>query len=213
MHDFPYPNPLLRQTMQGIETVLGRKGLAEALRRTGLSHLLETPPGNDLRPHNAITAQQMARLHTALLEMTGRAAAPTLQRIGREAFIWGQANPSSDSLGARLAVAMLPPSLRQRAVLRALAAGLNDLTPGGQVRSGQLNGRFFLEDQRCPHCHQQQADRPVCHLYAGYIAAALSEVAGRSAGTFTVVETMCCAAGAERCRFEIIDTPVKTVKE
>src|SRR5690606_38890239 len=103
MQDFPYPNPLLRQTLEGIEVVLGRKGLEAALRRAGLAHLLETPPANGLRPHTAATAQQVAQLHGALVEMTGRAAGPTLQRIGREAFAWGQANPSSDSLGARLA--------------------------------------------------------------------------------------------------------------
>lgn len=206
MQDFPYPNPLLRQTLEGIEVVLGRKGLEAALRRAGLAHLLETPPANDLRPHTAATAQQVAQLHGALVEMTGRAAGPTLQRIGREAFAWGQANPSSDSLGARLAVAMLPAGLRERAVLRALAAGLNDLIPSGQVRSGRVNGRLFLEDRRCPHCHGQQVEGPVCHLYAGYVAAALCEVAGREAATFTVVETMCCAAGAGCCRFEVVDS-------
>lgn len=48
------------------------------------------------------------------------------------------------------------------------------------------------------------AGRPVCHLYAGLLAAGFSRLAGRE---LVGVELQCAAAGADRCRFVVTTAP------
>jgi len=57
----------------------------------------------------------------------------------------------------------------------------------------------WLENQERWHWLQRQ--QPVCHDTCGYLAAALCWATGNRPGTYNVVETTCCAAGADVCTF------------
>lgn len=199
----PYANALLLQTMQGIEAVLGQKGLETALRAAKLQRYVDAPPPNDAGLD--VLTREYARLNEAVEALTGRAAKATLQRIGRAGFRWAVEEQPATLGVAMAALRVLPQDWRRRAVLRAVQRGVMDLVPYAHVEVCKAQGVWVYRDYTCPVCHMRHGPRPLCHLTAGILGEAMVLASGRDIGTFEVVETHCKAQGDDFCRFEIRD--------
>ena len=198
----PYANALFRQTLEGIQAVLGEKGLQATLAAANLSQLAQDLPANDLA--QAHTLAEYVRLLEAVEGLTGRGGRQTLYHIGRAAFAWSVRHPANPLPLVPLVRKSLPQRLTAWVTLRALADGLMELWPAARIQLRREGDGLVWLDETCPVCTGRVSSRPVCSATAGYLAAAVAYGTGREVAQYRVTETACRAGGAPHCRFELI---------
>jgi predicted hydrocarbon binding protein len=192
-------NALVLQALVAIEEVMGKNGLNAVLKSSGLSHLIDNPPPDNMDP--GVKTEEYARLNQAIEDFYGRGAKGFLYRIGKASFHYGLEKQSAlMGIAGAAALKVLPQKQRITTILNSVASALKKSNPQVNAYVEDQDGKIAYVDATCGICEGRTSTEPVCHLYVGSLSEAVKWATGKDYG---VVETDCTAKGDPFCRFEI----------
>jgi hypothetical protein len=209
-----FPNCFAHYFLHSLEIVMGKNGIAGALKQANLAHLIEHyPPDND---DSGFDYAEFSMLNAGLEALIGRRLG---RGFGRRAGRHMLQNHLS-KFGGVLAnidpqnIQALPIAERIKITLPLITL---HIIQGGQppkistIRT--TTDALYIELEQCPACWARVADNrpgtgadePVCATITGMYEGALASLSnGRK---FRVTETSCIAQGATCCVFEIAREP------
>lgn len=190
---------------QGMEEIIGQKGVNAALDSAELTHLVNNYPpySHDSR----IRMYELGDVQTGLEKLYGLQGSQGLAlRSGRACFKYGLREFGSQLGLTQMSFKLLPLSMKIRTAA-ALFAGSLDEECEQHVCIDEDPDCLFLHIERCPICWGRHSESPACHLAVGILQEALYWVSGGK--YFDVKETDCIATGAHRCTMAIQKTPVE----
>jgi predicted hydrocarbon binding protein len=196
-----FPNRLMRITLEALQEVIGAAGMKAIYTLSGLSHLADTLPPDDMERQFAFA--DFSALFGTLQTMFGPRGAHSLAvRAGRNTFteglrIFGKVDapgvdPGTGPLG--------PKGVFIR--LSRLANFLNSVSSTQASASLTTSeNTFHFQIEACPACQGRTSSDPLCSFFEGLLSEAAAAFSGGL--EYSVQEKQCRAAGAPACLFEI----------
>lgn len=200
-----YPNRIARIYLEAMEEVMGRNGLVAALRVAGLEEFIDNyPPANLDREFDFA---DYSALNGALDDIYGpRGGRGLALRAGRASFARGLRDFGALAGVGSAAFRVLPMAAKLKIGIPAMAKIFSQFSD--QYSTVEDAGEEFIYTiHKCPVCWGRSADRTICFAAIGLLQEGLKWVSG--GGEFRVEETVCVAAGGERCTFRIEKTPLR----
>jgi predicted hydrocarbon binding protein len=202
---FYYPNKAARITLQSLESVMGRNGLAAILNLAHLPDLIDNIPPNNLA--REFDFADFTAIQWALEEMYGpRGGRGLAQRAGRATFDEVLRNFGALAGVGDIAFKVLPLSAKMRIGIPAMARIFSQISDQHSTVEEKEN-EFVYTIHRCPQCWGRHGlDKPVCYMGAGLLQGGLKWLSGGN--EFRVTETDCMAMGNEKCIYIINKVPI-----
>jgi predicted hydrocarbon binding protein len=195
----------LRVFLLGIEDVLGRAGLATALRQANAPQYIGhyPPPTMDRTGHKARYITQVTR---AIHNIYGvRGARAIMQRVGRAQAQSAIAEMPLLISATKIAMKLVPRRQQVRLVLEMEARAVNEQVDD-QIEIAEDMEFFYHKAHQCCYCIDWQGESSsVCHTAVGFLNGLLA--ARIEDAKFRVDETMCRAKGDPMCRYRITLNP------
>jgi divinyl protochlorophyllide a 8-vinyl-reductase len=185
------PNAITRVA----EALAAREGpgvCRAVFREAGLAHYLESPP------EHMVPDADVARLHKALHDRMGTAAAITIGRVAGQLtadYLLANRIPRA----AQFVLALLPRRLAAAILIRAIAKHAWTFAGAGRF-SYALTRKLTLRLAGGPVARLLTAEEPVCAYYAATFERVFAGILGPS---IRVEEVACTATGAAECVFEL----------
>ena len=199
-----YPNKIARIYLEAMEDVLGNNGLFAALRVAGLTELIDHyPPSNlDKEFDFAGYAALNAALDTIYGPRGGRGLA---LRSGRAALDHGLKSFGALAGAGHASFRVLPLETKLSKGLAALARVFNHFSDQ-TTTVDDVDDAFVYHIHLCAVCWGRTADRPICYAAVGVLQEGIRWVTGGR--EFQVDQTLCKAAGDDKCSFHIQKEPL-----
>lgn len=199
-----YPNKIARIYLAAMEDVLGKNGLDAALRVAGLTELIDHyPPSNlDKEFDFAGYAALNAALDTIYGPRGGRGLA---LRSGRAALDHGLKSFGALAGAGHASFRVLPLETKLSKGLAALARVFNHFSDQ-TTTVDDVGDAFVYHIHQCAVCWGRTADRPICYAAVGVLQEGIRWVTGGR--EFQVDQTLCKAAGGDKCSFHIQKEPL-----
>jgi predicted hydrocarbon binding protein len=191
----------VRVFLLGIEDVLGKAGVATALRAANVPQYLNNypPPTMDRTGHPARHITQITR---AVHDIYGaRGARAIMQRVGRAQAKSGIAEMSRLINATKFALKLVPHRQQVRLALEMEARAVNEQV-GDQIEIAEDKDYFYHQAHQCCYCIDWHGESsPVCHTAVGFLQGLLAAMI--EGVEFRVDETLCRARGDALCRYRI----------
>jgi predicted hydrocarbon binding protein len=199
-----YPNKMGRIVLTAMEDIMGRHGVNAILNLSGLTHLVNNHPANNMELH--FSFQEFGAILETLDEMYGvRGGRGLAMRAGRETFKYAL-KEFMPVLGiADLAFRPFPVGMKIKIGLEVFAETFNKFTDQ-IVRLKQDADHHLWIIERCPVCWQRQTETPCCHLAVGLLQESLFWVSNGK--NYRVSEINCIASGDDACVIMIDKQPI-----
>ncbi len=190
---------------QGMEEIIGQKGVNAALDNAELTHLVDNyPPYNST---SAIHLDELGHVQAALVRLYGLQGSQGLAlRSGRACFKYGLREFGADLGLTQVSFRMLPLSLKLRTAVALISETLNKAGDQHVDIEEDMNN-LSLHIESCPICWGRHSDSPACHLAVGILQEALYWIS--SGRYFAVKETDCIATGDQCCTMVIQKSPLE----
>jgi predicted hydrocarbon binding protein len=199
-----YPNKIARIAINAVEDVMGKNGLNAILNLSGLTHLIDNYPPDNLE--RQFDFADFSAINGALEEMYGpRGGRGLALRAGRATFSEGLRNFGALAGAGDLAFKVLPLSAKLHIGIPAMAK-IFTTTSDQLSTSEERADHFKYTIHRCPVCWGRTVDRAACFMATGLIQEGLKWLSGGR--EFKVVQTTCHAAGDATCDFHIFKEPI-----
>lgn len=202
--EFYYPNRMGRIVLTAMEDVMGHNGVNAILNFSGLPHLVDRYPPNNLELGFSFT--EFGAIQESLDDIFGFQGGRALAlRTGRETFHYAL-KEFMPVLGiADLAFRPLHLGIKLKIGLEVFAETFNKFTDQ-EVRLREDSEQHLWIIERCPVCWNRVTMAPCCHLAVGLLEQSLQWVSnGRK---FLVKEEECIAAGDFSCVITISKKPI-----
>lgn len=190
---------------QGIEEIIGRKGVNDALDSADLVHLVNNYPpySHDSNFHQ----DELGYVQTALESLYGLPGSQGLAlRSGRACFKYGLREFGSQMGLTGMTFRLLPLNVKLRTAASLFADSLDEICDQ-RVCIEENTSSLLLHIEHCPICWGRHTETPACHLAVGVLQEALHWIS--SGKYFQVYETDCIAKGDPRCTMVIQKKPVE----
>lgn len=186
------PNAVTRLAEALIASV-GDAGCRAVFQLAGLEHHLRAPPAQ------MVDDEDVARLHAALHERLGPAAAGEIAlEAGRLTgdYLLAHRIPQL----AQRTLRLMPRALAARVLVKAIAGHAWTFAGSGAFSYELKGGALWMRLRGAPVCRRLKTESPACHYYVGTFARVFSAMLGPAV---RVVETQCEASGAALCEFRL----------
>ncbi|MDQ7033766.1 MAG: hypothetical protein Q9P01_02700 [Anaerolineae bacterium] len=207
-----FPNYFAHYFLQSLEAVMGKNGIAGALKAANLAHLINHYPlDNHERGFDTDDFSMLnAGLETLIGRRLGRGFARRAGRHMLENHFAAITNTQPIILTALQAV---PLNIRLKLIMPRITQHI----VGQQSASTTTiddDGRYFVVNvEKCPVCWGRKANNsrgtgayePICAAIVGMYEGALYYIS--KGKKYRVLETACLAQGATHCRFQIEKKP------
>ncbi len=198
-----YPNKFGRILIQSLESVMGRNGVNSILNLANLPGRMENLPQDDYEKQ--FDFAELSSILAALEEVYGlRGGRGLALRAGNDTFSSGLRDYGALAGISNPVFKSLPQQVKLRVGLPALARILNQLSDQFSTVE-EKDDRLYFSVQRCPACHDRQAESPECAYILGLLQEGLKWIT--DGDKFRVTETECIAKGDPACVFEIDKKP------
>lgn len=203
--DLHMADAYMRWQLLAAEEVVGKQGLAVALREAGLDRFVDHYPPEEFNFNTQVTTGEYAALIAGLSAVYGRATRSMAMRVGRLGCKMAiEKQGALFNVAGTLALKMLPVGAQ-------LKMGLENMQNGFRQLSKTLGEDYGLsvEDRgdtvayvskACPLCAGIEADAAVCWIFTGNLEEAVRWLTGKE---HQVVETACRAKGDPACVWEV----------
>lgn len=192
--DMVLTDAYMRWALEATEEVVGKQGMAVALREAGLERFIDNYPPESLEPPGSgITYKDYASLSAGLINFYGRPGKSMVIRVGRISARKGIEHQSRTfNLATVLAAKLLPAPTQIKMGLAALNSGFKVMNDKfGQEFKGTIDdgGEYWIYSIETDPCSAgKQSDQPI-----GWLMEAAIEEAGRQIfGKFFDVEQVAC---------------------
>jgi predicted hydrocarbon binding protein len=195
----------MRIYLETIEAIVGYNGLMSILNYAHLEKYIDNfPPDND---EVVIPLQDVKLLCRSLLEMFGRKGCRNLElHIGRENVKRGLEKRPGIAKAMHIASLFVPETIKMRIGLEKVVENAKKrytsdrYTPDERVVLKEEKEYFLIIDRDSWESEDIIAPQPVCHIYAGTIAAVMEWITGHE---HAVREIECRAMGHPADVFKI----------
>jgi predicted hydrocarbon binding protein len=198
-------NKMGRIFFQGMEEIIGQKGVNAALDNASLPHLVNNYP-----PYNHATIihkDELGQMQAALERMYGLQGSQGLAlRSGRACFKYGLKEFGSQLGLTQISFRLLPLPAKIRTAA-ALLANCLEKDCDQSIHVEENTHSLYLHMYRCPICWGRQSGESACHLAVGFLEEALYWISGGK--YFDIEETDCIAKGNQRCTMVIQKSPLE----
>jgi hypothetical protein len=199
-----FANKIARIYLEAMEEVLGKNRLVDAFRVAGLTELIDRYPPSNLDKEFDFAGY--AALNAALDEIYGpRGGRGLALRSGQAAFDHGLKNFGALAGAGHPAYRMLPLETKLSMGLAALARVFNHFSDQ-HTTVDDVGDAHIYNIHQCAVCWGRTADRPICFAAVGVLQNGLRWLSGGR--EFRVEQTLCKAAGDDKCSFHIQKEPL-----
>jgi predicted hydrocarbon binding protein len=190
---------------QGMEEIIGQKGLNAALNCADLSHLVNNYPPYSYA--SSIQQDELRHVQAALERIYGLQGSQGLAlRSGRACFKYGLRQFGAQLGLTEINFRLLPLTLKLRTAVALFADSLGKES-NQRVHIEEDSNSLFLHIERCPICWGRHSEGPACHLAVGVLQEGLHWISGGK--NFDVKETDCIATGDQYCTMVIQKSPLE----
>ena len=195
-----HPNKAVLGQLLALEDLMGKNGVSAVLNLSGLRTWIEHYPADNLEKQ--VDFSDVASLQLALEEIYGVRAGRNMARRSAWPGLQGLLSDigALDPLRA-LARQHASPAERMAIAVATYAKAISQVSDQA-CQVGPEGAGVLLTSRPCPHCWGRQASEAVCHAMIGALEELCTLVAGEV--PWSVTETVCCATGADECRFLVM---------
>jgi len=188
--------------MEGVQEIIGRSGVFAVLKVTPND---ERPPSLE-QLYEDMPSDGAVSVMSALDDMYGvRGGRGVALRAGRASFKYLLHTFGEKIELTSLSFRLQPTRVRLKSGLSKLS-GLLSKEWGAQINMSEDVRYWYWRVHDCPECAQANSDHMMCHFTTGLLQEYLSWAGGGK--YYNVVETDCCAKGAEACVFRVDPVPL-----
>jgi predicted hydrocarbon binding protein len=206
---FKYPNLVVNVILLTFNDILGKNGLATALKYAGLDEYINNYPESNLEPGGDFA--EMSSLFQAIEEIYGaRGSHALLTRVGRMTLASYRNKFAPMMAFFELELKLMS---NEKKIKHALDYVMKMLTRTGnqEVVSSEDGAELVYQISKCSTCFgRPRVDHPVCHMTVGLMQEILHWVTDGQ--DFQVKEILCIAKGDPFCEFRVATNPIISIK-
>jgi predicted hydrocarbon binding protein len=199
IHTLCFTNSFGRSSLEGIEEVLGKNGMAVVLKRAGLDQFVENYPPDD--NSQEFPFSNLVSTLLAIEDIYGVRGGRVMElRVGRGAARHMLEHLHGEDIFSNPSFLALPMEKRIGLVMQDIARGA--VTVGDTWATfEEREDEFAVLYHQCGVCWEQKSDQPDCNVLTGLISYILKLIP--DIGNIPVTETHCIAMGDSCCEFVV----------
>lgn len=210
-----FPNRFAHYFLHSLEAVMGKNGIAGALKAANLTHLINNyPPDNEER---GFDYAEFSMLNGGLEALIGRRLGRGFARRAGRHMMQNYFVPVTGMKHIALTILQaLPITIRMKIIIPLITRHIVGQQSDSTVTIYDDNRHFVVSLEKCAACWGRKADNssgtganePLCAAIVGLYEGAMAHMSHGK--RYRVIETTCIAQGASHCTFQIEKKPFAT---